>query len=205
MEHGNANLDDNNFKQFSIQKSNPGIRFEAHFPTCTKLWSVAISTALCPSISPPQGAPPPMGACAPMFNFSISILLVQFMMRQYSSGLYSEPPPLMRHLPVPYGLLLAVPLPVSGAMQIPTQPENPFSHLFRFLFKQSILPILPELLKTRDQWVCKSCFWTDYSRREGERYLRASTFQKHTLQETCGNQTTNPLSMKLSCLASQII
>jgi len=44
-----------------------------------------------------------------------------------------------------------------------------------------------------------------YSRREGERYLRASTFQKHTLQETCGNQTTNPLSMKLSCLASQII
>jgi hypothetical protein len=57
----------------------------------------------------------------------------------------------MRHLPVPYGLLLAVPLRVSGAMQIPTQPENPFPHLFGFLFKQSILPILPELLKTRDQ------------------------------------------------------
>lgn len=205
MEHGNANLDDNSFLQFSIEKSNPGIRFETHFPTCTKLWSVAISTALCPSISPPQGAPPPMGTCARMFNFSISTLLVQFMMQQYSSGLYSEPPPLMRHLPVLYGLLLAVPLPVSGAMQIPTQPENPFSHLFKFLFKQSILPILPQLLKTRDQWVCKSCFWTDYSRREGERYLRASTFQKHTLQETCGNQTTNPLSMKLSSLASQII
>jgi hypothetical protein len=160
MEHGNANLDDNSFKQFSIQKSNPGIRFEAHFPTCTKLWSVDISTALCPRISPPWGARPPMGTCAQMFNFSISILLVQFMMQQYSSGLYSEPPPLMRHLPVPYGLLLAVPLPVSGAMQIPTQPENPFSHLFRFLLKQSILPILPEFLKTRDQWVCKSCFWT---------------------------------------------
>jgi hypothetical protein len=88
-----------------------------------------------------------MGACAQMFNFSISILLVQFMMRQYSSGLYSEPPPLMRHLPVPYGLLLAVPLPVSGAMQIPTQPENPFSHLFRFLFKQSILPFYQNFSK----------------------------------------------------------
>lgn len=144
MEHGNANLDDNSFKQFSIQKSNPGIRFEAHFPTCTKLWSVDISTALCPRISPPQWACPPMGACAQMFNFSISILLVQFMMWQYSSGLYSEPPPLMRHLPVRYGLLLAVPLPVSGAMQIPQGFHFPKTHPSRDLWKPNYKSTLNE-------------------------------------------------------------